>query len=79
MKNFKAILMGIIDFTAKGKKYIVANVYFSIGNSAFVRRMFLDQEQADKYANYLMKDITQLCELSYNSQTQAIDFKLANI
>ena len=79
MKNIKAMLMGINEFNARGKKYTVANVYFVIGSSAFVRRLFLEEEQAKKYANYLMKDITELCELSYNNKTQVIDFKLANI
>lgn len=79
MKNVKAVLMGIGEFTAKGKKYTIANLYFVIGGSAFVRRLFLEEEQAKKYANYLMKDVTDLCELSYNNKTQTIDFKLSDI
>lgn len=79
MNNVKAVLMGIKEFTSNGKKYIIANVYFTIGSSAFVRRLFLSEEQSKKYANYLMKEVTDLCELSYNNKTQAIDFKLSNI
>lgn len=79
MNNVKAILMNISEFKAKGKDYIVADVYFVIGTSSFVRRIFLEEEQADKYADYLMRDITEFCELAYNKNTQVIDFKLSNI
>lgn len=77
MKEFRVILMKISEGkTKEDKVYYRANLYCEIKTQSFVQDVFCTKEIAEKYKNYIGKDITDIVDLRYNQNNDCIQFSL---